>query len=378
MNIDNFINDSFEKKYCTNIKMNMNKFVKDLIKEYNEYLKKYGDYFDESVRTEKTAKTEDCPSNNQSTCDVKPQSEQNKPVHHSGYHKAVDDKNHTDHEQPDSDVFSRSYKYNSGNSYNIEYDYTNLKVTTLEDAIKILRNNFDNWTFVMRCNENPYLYAWYEFGKFKVHGSWDSKKDSIRVDLYPTNRVSDLPYIGYWNELKQDIDFEDGTRPFSENKENTTVVNDEIADDNVNTTDTVTYSDYSDTDVTEDTVPEYTSTSTVDTNDQEVFTSHITADSLYNKINRKDIDGKYDIHILKAVERILENEEYRISGTQTTIWFSKLQIIENLSEDALKIFANYASLDDIVSNDHLSEIISDAFKFPMVSVDTNAVWCDLC
>lgn len=363
------------------MKTNMNKFVNDLIKEYNEYLKKYGDYFDELVKADDAAKTEDCPLNNQNTCDVKSQSEQNEPaqpVHHSGYHKVVNDENHTDHEQSDSDVFSRSYKYTSGNSYNIEYDYTNLKVTTLEEAIKILRNNFNHWTFVMRCNENPYLYAWYEFGKFKVYGSWDSKKDSIRVELYPTDRVSDLPYIGFWNELTQDIDFEENARPFSENKENIAGANNEIVDDNVSVTDTVTYSDYSDADVTENAVPEYTSTSTADVNEHEVFTSHITADSLYNKINHKDIDGKYDIHILKAVEQILENEEYQISGTQTTIWFSKLQIIENLSEEALKIFTNYASLDEIVSNDHLSEIISNAFKFPMVSVDTNTVWCDLC
>lgn len=366
--------------------MNTSKFVNDLIKEYNEYLKKYGDYFDELVKTEKTAeaaaKAEDCPLNNQNTCDIKSQSEQNEPVqpvHHSGYHKVVDDnENRTDHEQSDSDVFSRSYKYTSDNSYHIEYDYTNLNVTTLEEAIKIMRNNFNHWTFVMRCHENPYLYAWYEFEKFKIHGSWDSKEDSIRVGLYPTDRVSDLPYIGYWNELTQDIDFEENVRPFSENKENTVVSNDEIAEDNINVTDTVDYSDYSDADVTEDTAPEYTSTSTADVNEHEVFTSHITADSLYNKINHKDIDGKYDIHILKAVEQILENEEYQICGTQTTIWFSKLQIIENLSEEALKIFTNYVSLDEIVSNEHLSEIISNAFKFPMVSVDTTTVWCDLC
>lgn len=385
-------------------------FISNLVDELNQCFEKYESplRLNNPLTTydtcEKTCSCDDCNDNENNNHKCKNHSKMRKSdcdCYRNGYVKVVsDDKENAEEDNNLSSLSSISCKKENG-TFNIEYEYTNKHINTLEDAVKIMKDSLDGWTFNMRCNKNSYLHAYYIFNNFTIIATWDAKEDAVAIAMHLGDGTAESSYLGYWDEVSGVIKFEDidGYPIINGHTEILKAETDKSyespavtsIDDTVNDTEynTATYT------VPEEFAPEYKYTAdnwTSDTNtftsndtaDSEIapekFTTNITAESLYNKINGQGEQSLYDIHVLRAVEKILEDGDYKVSENLTMIWFKKDQIIKNIPNEIIgQLFAGkYATFAKAISDEHLSEIIAEGFKFPLVSVDSDTVWCDLC
>lgn len=376
-------------------------FTNNLVNEIKEYFKNCDSLLTNDDQTCKCNKVcEETNQNNHNKCKNNSNMRKHNSTHREGDTNVLrdvqDNTDIIDNLKNEPGIHSSMLYKNTNDRYEIQYDYVNNNIFTIKDAVEVMHKNLNDWTFEMRCNidKSPYLSAYYIFNNFTITASWNAKDDEINIILSTTKEDNkECLYYGYWDELSGVIKFNDieGYPSIDVKHETCKKIKEKPEYQSPTTTSTVCETIYTTADVSQtdykcttdnwnsDT---FTSNDTTDAESTpEKFTSSITAESLYNKItNDHKNQSLYDIHILKAVEKILAAGDYRISESQTMIWFDKDQIIKNIPNEIIGQFfaGKYDTFTKVVSNEHLSKIIVEGFEFPLVSVDANTVRCDLC
>lgn len=283
-----------------------------------------------------------------------------------------------------------------------EYTYTNKSIDNEKEELEEMKATLNHWTFTFRCNKNSKLNGVFVFKNRKYVFEWDNNIEQVVGVIYRkvdngtfeqdstcyiwdelNGKLVELAYNKYNKQLKQDYEKPE-MKELKTNSKKTVIdcskskkpVSYTVKDNTVKKTEKKQNVMEIDPESENQSV-----TANMKSATNNKFTTNITAETLLNKLNSKvkaeqeeyDIE-KYKEPILKAVDAILEFDLYETLGSHE-VFFNTQQIV-NMMQDQGVIF-NYDRLEDLYSDNEISTMICDAFKFPMVTVTNGIVYCDL-